>query len=304
MIKTKLVGLVAATHTPFSSDGALNLSAVERQSEHLLQHRVQTAFIGGTTGESSSLTFEERRQLAARWIEVARGSALRVIVHVGGNCLADARALARQAGQLGAFAISALAPSYFKPATLPLLIDSMAEIAGAAPELPFYYYEIPLLTGIGFSPSAFLAEASGRIPNLAGIKFTSSNLIEYQLCAAAREGSFDIPFGVDEMLLAGLSLGAVGAVGSTYNFAAPVYHRLMQAFAAGDPAAARLEQFRSVQLVAVLARRGYMAAAKALMEMLGVPAGPARLPHGRLSGNEQSGLRKDLEDLGYFAWGA
>lgn len=300
MTKTKLRGLVAAAHTPFLTDGALNLAAVEKQAEHLLKNQVETAFIGGTTGEWSSLSLEERRQLAVRWMKVTRGTTLRVIVHLGANCLGDSQALARQAQQLGAFAISALAPFYFKPATVPLLVQSMADIAAAAPELPFYYYEIPSLTGIVLPPSAFLEQGAERIPNLAGVKFTSSDLIEFQRCAAAHSSGFDIPFGVDEMLLAGLSMGAIGAVGSTYNFAAPVYHRLMRAFAGGDLASARAEQYRSVQIVSVLARRGYMAAAKALMTMLGVDVGPPRLPHGRLSAEEQSVLKKDLEKIGFF----
>src|SRR5689334_4821596 len=108
-----LTGLIAATHTPFHSDGSLNLAVVEAQAAHLLQHGITAAFIGGTTGESHSLTLDERRALAERWIEVTRGTKLKVIVHVGGNCLADARALATQAQKIGAAAISALAPSYF-----------------------------------------------------------------------------------------------------------------------------------------------------------------------------------------------
>jgi N-acetylneuraminate lyase len=276
----------------------LTLAAVERQAEHLLANGVETAFIGGTTGEWSSLTLEERRHLTRRWMEVARGSKLKVLVHVGAHCLSDSRTLAREAQELGALAVSALAPSYFKPASVASLVECMAEIAGAAPELPFYYYEIPSLTGIALSPSAFLEAAADPIPNLAGIKFTSSNFVEYQLCLAARDRRFDIPFGMDEMLLAALSMGAVGAVGSTYNFAAPIYHRIQQAFAAGDLDAARQDQLLSVRMVNALASRGYMSAAKAVMTMLGVDVGPARLPHGRLTREQLDGLRKEWEELG------
>ena len=104
------------------------------------------------------------------------------------------------------------------------------------------------------------------------------------------------------IILAALALGAKGAVGSTYNFAAPIYHRLLQAFAAGDLAAARAEQFRSVQTIAVLAARGYMGAAKATMKMLGVDVGPARLPNGSLNPEQQAALRTELEKLGFFDW--
>ncbi len=297
-----ITGLVAATHTPFHADGSLNLSIVEKQAAHLSSKGVSYAFIGGTTGESSSLMLEERRSLAVRWMEVTRGSKLKVIVHVGANCLADARNLAAQAQQLGAVAISAVAPSYFKPGSVARLTDCVADIAAAAPELPLYYYEIPLLTGINLPPSEFLAQAADRIPNLAGIKFTSSNLMEYQLCRAFRDGAFDIPFGFDEMMLGALALGATGAVGSSFNFAAPIYLRVMKAFAAGDLKSAREEQFRSVQLIQVLASRGYMGAAKATMKMLGVDVGPARLPNGNLDTAQQTALRADLEQLGFFEW--
>src|SRR5258708_5905793 len=112
-MNAKLHGLVAAVHTPFTSDGLLNLNAVERQAEHLRANRIEAVFVGGTTGESHSLTVEERLALAQRWREVVRGSGMRLVVHVGSNCLADARTLAAQAEQLRADAVAALAPSYF-----------------------------------------------------------------------------------------------------------------------------------------------------------------------------------------------
>ena len=204
---------------------------------------------------------------------------MRVIVHVGANALTDARDLAADAQQLGAHAIAALAPSYFKPRSLDALIACAADIAAAAPGTPFYFYDIPSMTGVSFPMCDFLAQAADCIPTLAGLKFTNSDLMSFQLCLHADNGAWDVPFGCDEFLLAALSLGATGAVGSTYNFAAPIYHRLMRAFAAGDLATARTEQFRSVQLVRLLAGVGFMGAAKAVMGMLGVAVGPARLPN-------------------------
>src|SRR5204862_3480062 len=99
-----------------------------------------------------------------------------------------------------------------------------------------------------------------------------------------------------------VALGATGAVGSSFNFAAPIYHRVLHAFASGDLKSARDEQFRSVQLIATLASRGYMGAAKATMKMLGVDVGPARLPNGSLNREEEPALRADLEKLGFFNW--
>jgi N-acetylneuraminate lyase len=295
-----LHGLVAATHTPFHADGSLNLAAIESQAAHVLRNGISHVFIGGTTGEYSSLTLEERLALAQRWTEIARGTALSVIVHVGSNCLADSRTLAAQARQLGAAAIGALTPSYFKPRSVDSLIACCADIAAAAPDLPFYYYDIPAFTGVALSVVEFLEKAGTRIPTLAGIKFTNPDLMAYLQCLHA--GEWDIPWGIDEWMLGALATGARGFVGSTYNFAAPVYQRLGAAYERGDFAAARLEQHRSGQLIALLVRHGFMGAAKATMTMLGVEVGPARLPNGSLTADQAKVLRADLEALGFFDW--
>lgn len=301
-MKLILSGLVAATHTPLHPDGQLNLGGVARQAEYLLTNGVKSVFIGGTTGESHSLTVEERLALAQRWSEVVRGTELRLVVHVGSNALADAKVLAAQAQDLGAAAISALAPSYFKPRDLESLVLCCAEVAGAAPELPFYYYDIPSMTGVHLSAPKFLESAAERIPTLAGIKFSNIDMIAYQQCLQTQGGRFDMPWGTDEALLAALALGASGAVGSTYNFAAPLYLRILSAFAAGDLAAARVDQFRSVQLVELLAGYGFMGAAKTLMGFLGVDVGPARAPNSNLTPQQATTLRTSLEQLGFFDW--
>ncbi len=298
----RLHGLVAATHTPFHADGSLNLAVVEQQAAHMLKNEVGVVFIGGSTGESLSLTIEERLQLAQRWSDVVRGSDLRLVVHVGTNCVDDARAMSAQAEKLGAAAIAAVAPSYFKPRDLETLIATVARIASAAPATPFYYYDIPVLTGLSHSMPDFLAQAPGRIPTLAGLKFTNPDLMAYQCVLRADGGKWDVPFGLDEFMLGALALGARGAVGSGYNFAAPIYTRLLRAFAAGDLAAAREEQFRGVCLIKLLASHGYMGAAKATMQMLGVDVGPARLPNGTLSTAQVATLRAGLEAMGFFDW--
>lgn len=298
----RITGLVAATHTPFTDSGDLNLAGIERQAEHLAKTGVSTVFIGGTTGECSSLSLDERLALAARWSEVGKSTGQRVIVHVGTNGLPDAKALVAQANRQGAVAVAALAPSYFKPKTLDDLVAWCAAVAAAAPELPFYYYDIPGLTGVTHSAAAFLERASPRIPNLAGVKFTNPDLMTYQQCRHVEDGYYDILWGTDESLIAALAVGGAGAVGSSYNFAAPIYARLMAAFARGDLATARLEQWRSVQLITELANVGYMAAAKAVMGMLGVPVGPARLPHASLDAATVSRLRDRLDAIGFFGW--
>lgn len=297
-----LHGLVAAPHSPFQADGRLHLAAVEQQAQHLLRHGVGTVFIGGTTGEWPSLAVDERLALTARWLAVAQGTPLKVVVHVGANCLEEARLLAADAQRRGAVSIGAVAPSYFKPVSVADLVEWCAAVAAAAPDTPFYYYDIPALTGISLPMPDFLEQAAERIPNFAGLKYTGGDLMAYQRCLRAAGGTLDVAWGRDEWLLAALALGAKGAVGSTYNFAAALYHRLLRAFERGDWAAARLEQYRSVQLIELLARYGFLAASKVVMEMVGVGVGPVRLPLRRLSEAEMQSLRREVEQLGFWEW--
>ena len=297
-----LRGIIAATHTPFGADAALNLAAVETQAAHFSARAVGTVFIGGSTGESHSLTLEERRQLTQRWMEISQVGGIKVIVHVGSNCLSDAVELARQAGQFNATAIAMVAPSYFKPRSPEILVECCKSVAQAAPETPFYYYDIPPLTGLKFSMPQFMEMAAAQIPNFAGLKFSNPDLMEFQLCQRACNGERDVFWGCDEYLLSALALGARGGIGSTYNFAPQLGQGVMTAFENKDFEAARKAQFRIVQWVQLLTSYSYLPAAKAVMTMLGVPVGPARLPHDNLSAEQLKSLRADLEKLGFFEW--
>ena len=302
MKNRRLTGFVAATHTPFKADGTLNLAMVEAQAAHLLRNSIRTAFIGGSTGECHSLSLQERLQLTERWVQVARGTPVQIAVHVGSNCLGDAQALAAQAGKLGVAAISALAPSYFKPRNLTGLVEWCAAIAAAAPQTPFYYYDIPTLTGVHYPMVDFLAQAADRIPTLLGIKFTSYDLFSYQLCLRLDGGMFDVLWGADEALLAALSLGGQNAIGTSYNYAAPVFHRLLRAVRSGALQDAAQEQFRIAQLIQLFARYGVLAATKVVMGLLGVEVGPVRLPHANLTAEQRATFRTELEELGFFDW--
>ena len=299
----KFHGLCPATHTPFHGDGRLNLDVVERQAAHLLARQIDRVFIGGTTGESASLTVAERLALGDRWAAVARATGIKVVVHVGAQCLADAAELAAQAQRNQASAVSMIAPSYFKPRTLDDLVASCAQVAAAAPGLPFYYYDIPAMTGIaGFPVDDFLRAAAPRIPNLAGVKYSNPDLGAYLLGKRLDGGKYDLPWGIDEYFLAALTMGAQGGVGSTYNFVPGPLQRMMAAFPQGDLATCQLEQDRMMQVIRIVARRGYMGCAKALMTHLGVPVGPARLPNGNPDAAGVKAMLGELDAIGFFAW--
>jgi N-acetylneuraminate lyase len=298
---SRLTGLIAAPFAPFHADGSLNLDCIERYAPMLAANGCSGAFVNGTTGESLSLTVDERRQVAERWVAAApKGFA--VIVHVGHPCLADSRTLAAHAQALGAAALGFMAPCFFRPATVDDLVACCAEVAAAAPRLPFYYYHIPSMTGVGLPAVDFFRAAADRIPNLAGAKFTYEDLCDFGQCLDFQGGRFDLLYGRDEALLAGLVLGARGAVGTTYSFAAPLYRRLLEAFQAGDLAAARHAQEQSRAMVDLLRRRGGLPAFKAAMNLTALDCGPCRLPLRTLTEDETCRLRADLDALGFFAY--
>jgi N-acetylneuraminate lyase len=284
------------------SDGELNLDAIERYADMLVASGVKGAFVCGSTGEFASLTVDERMRVAGRWIE-ASGDALKVIVHVGSTCLADARALASHAQETGADAVAAVPPYYIRPAGVDDLVEFCSGIASAAPGLPFYYYHIPSMAGVDIEVADFLAKGSGRIPNLAGAKFTHEDLMDFGRCVRLADGAFNMLFGRDEILLSALAHGARGAVGTTYNYAAPLYLRLMEAFDAGDMDGARSEQARAVEMIEILTKAGGpLSCGKAVMKMLGVDCGPPRPPLRSPSGEEAAALRAELERIGFFEY--
>jgi len=294
-----LSGLIAASFTPFAADGQLNLAQVPVLAADLKRNRVSGAFICGTTGEGNSLTTQERQDVASAWA-ACKPAELSLIVHVGHNSLAESILLAKHAVGVGADAVAMLPPCAPRPTTLLDLVESCALVAAAVPNLAFYYYHMPEATGVDFDMADFLAMAAPRIPNLSGVKFTHEKLMDFGQALAFDPSRYTILHGRDQILLAALAIGAKGAVGSTYNYAAPIYLRLMTAFAAGDIATARREQAFAVRFIEVMLRHGGLPAGKAIMRLIGLDCGGVRLPMRSLDAAAEKSLKTGLEEVGFF----
>jgi len=296
----KLNGLIAAPFTPMKEDGSLNLPVVEKYARKLKQDGIQGVFVCGTTGEGYSLTLEERKLVLLEWLRFQKRD-FKVIAHVGCISYFQSAELARHASEAGVSAISAMGPSFFQPTRADELVGYCARIAQEAPEVPFYYYHIPAMSGVNVSMKQFLTQASVTIPNLQGIKFTHNNLMEMQQCMMFGDGSLDIVHGYDEVLLGGLALGAKAAIGSTYNYMGPLYCQLISQFGEGNLEAARDLQRYSVKVVEVLLKyRGGVVCGKAIQSLSGIECGPCRLPLQTLSDDEIYALQKDLDAIEFF----
>lgn len=293
----RLTGIIAATFTPMTEKGEVDLAQIPGFVEHLLARGVDGFYVCGSTGEGVSMTSEERRLVAETFVQAVEGRKP-VIVQVGHNSLPEACELAAHAASIKATAISATPPSYFKINSVSQLSDCIAEIAGAAPDLPFYYYHIPAVTGALVDMPEFLSSASDRIPNLAGIKFTSPAIWEYQCCVELSAGRFDCLYGHDEMLLPSLAVGAIGAVGSTYNIAPGLYRRIIDSFEAGDLILARRYQAQANAMIRLLLKMGGLPAMKAIMGACGYDCGPVRQPLQALSSAQRQQLLAGFQLLG------
>lgn len=292
----KIKSLIAATYAPMNQDTSLNLDLISSYSDFLANNKVAGAFVNGSTGDFTSLTVNERMDIVEAWAEIKRDD-FALINHVGHTSLKVAKELATHSAEM-VDAIATLSPFYFKPPSLESLVEYCSQIAACAPELPFYYYHIPVLTGANFSMLEFLKLASVRIPNLAGIKFTNNNLIDYSYCKKYSNGEYNILFGIDEIFLASLPLGAEGWVGSTYNHIAPLYHKVKNAFDKGDMKLASELQTKAMVFVDILNNKGgFNGTAKSYMKTLGIDCGPSRYPHKTLSIMELDEVTKELEDL-------
>lgn len=293
----KVKNLIAATYAPMNQDGSLNVGKIKDYSQFLIRNKIEGAFMNGSTGDFASLSIAERKEITLAWSK-NKSSNLYLIDHVGHTSLKEAKELAAFASDK-VDAIASLAPFYFKLNSVDKLVEYCKEVAASAPNLPFYYYHIPILSGANLDMKIFLAKADEVIPNLAGIKFTNDNLIDFKYCRDFKNGKFNILFGVDEKFIKSLPLNATGWVGSTYNHLAPLYYKIKALYNKGNILEAEELQAKAVQFVELLdSKGGFNGVAKGFMRVLGVDCGPSRFPHTTLSDDQYIIIKKQLDELG------
>ncbi|RZK48896.1 MAG: N-acetylneuraminate lyase [Pedobacter sp.] len=295
----RIKGLIAATFAGYHPDGTINLNIIPTLVEQLIEDGVNGVFVCGTNGEGPNLTVEERMAIAEAYVKAANKRIL-IFVHVGHTAITESRKLAAHAQQIGADAISSVAAFYFKPNTVENLMLCMQQIAAAAPALPFYYYHIPAMTGVNLDMVEFLEVVDGKIPNFAGIKYTAASLHEYQACLAYKDNKFDILYGYDELLLPALAVGAKGAIGSTYNFAAPIYTKVIAYFEKGNLELAQKEHLKAVQMVRCLVKYPPIPAQREIMKWKGYDLGPCRLPLVPLTNMQAEEFKRSLSVIGFL----
>lgn len=293
-MKNKLFsGVMPALITPFDDSGALMENAVRNIIEHELNMGVNGFYVNGATGEGLYLPEKTRMQLAEIAVDMCRGRGV-IINHVGAVDSCSAMRLAKHAGEIGCSAVSSLVPNYVSSFTTEQVLDYYKRISDAS-GLPVLVYCTGLLKD---DPYAFMEKAINT-GNVIGLKYTMPNYYNMQRIAQLNGGDINVINGPDETLICGLTMGADGGIGSTYNLMGDWYVELYSAFRAGDFQKARDMQFRINRVITVLLRHDCIAAIKECMNMMGFDAGSVAYPGKRFSPEQRAALAADMNAAGF-----
>ncbi|XP_060584747.1 N-acetylneuraminate lyase-like [Ruditapes philippinarum] len=287
----RLKELIAAPFTPLNQDGEINYSLLAQYADYMVNTNFTGIFINGSLAEGLSMTLDERKRLAEAWMKASDGR-LQVVVHVGTNCIKDAQELARHAEEIKVDAIAAFSPSYYKPENEEVLLEVMSQISSAAPNTPFYYYDINFCTGLYINARKFMEMAKKKIPTLRGLKNSSRELPDAH--AVTKVEDCQVLIGTDVQYLSCLALEMPGVVVASYL--GNVFSDMRKAFDSGDVTTARKLQNTAEAVNSIRAKYGGgINVAKYIFKILtGMDVGPVRLPLRQMSLDQFENMKKDF----------
>lgn len=290
----KLGTVITAMVTPFTDDLRVDLKRTAELTEHLIELGSDGLLVTGTTGESPTLTAEEKVALWETVIKAARGR-VPVMLGTGSNNTEQSIALTQKAEQVGGDAILLVTPYYNKPPQNALYAHFKA-IAGAT-KLPVMLYNVPGRTSRNIDPPTVLRLAQD-VPNIVALKEAGGNLDQVsEICRKAPAG-FTVYSGDDSLTLPMLSVGAQGIVSVASHLIAGELRQMIASFTAGDWQKARDIHLKYFPLFKGLFFTTSPSPVKAAMKMTGFPVGGLRLPLLPLTEKEEEYLRGILVEVG------
>lgn len=264
--------VLTAMVTPFAADGRLDLDAAQRLAKWLVARGSDGLVVAATTGEATVLADAERLDLVRA---VCEAVTVPVIAGMGSNDTAHSVELTRQAQGLGAAGVISVSPYYSRPPQAG--IEAHCRAVADATRLPVMLYDVPLRTGRRVAREVLL-RLFREVPNIVALKDATGD--PPAAAALLAEAQFDLYSGDDACTLPLLAVGAVGVVGTTTHWAAPLFARLIDAMRTGALAEARALNARLQPSFAYVNSDEcvFTMAIKALLPLLGVEAGVCRLP--------------------------
>lgn len=283
----ELKGIFTALLTPFDNDNKINKAALEQLVRHNVKLGVQGFYVGGSTAEAFLLTTEERKQV----MQIVKEAApeVKLIAHIGSVSEDEALELSLYAKELGYDAISSVAPFYYKFSfeEIKNYYFRLAEKSG----MPMIVYHFPAFSGVSMGVkeiSTFLDREE-----FIGIKFTSNDFFTLEQVRAKYPDKL-IYNGYDEMFLAGVSMGADGGIGSTYNFMADKFVKIHELFMNQQIVEAQKLQKEANRIITILCQIGVMQAEKEVLNQLGIPFGVCRKPFAEPTQEQKDLIAKEI----------
>lgn len=290
MAQKKFDGIFTALLTPFDKNDCVNTKALSELVKFNLKMGVRGFYVTGSTGEAFLLSTEERKLVMDTVRDAAPDATL--IAHIGSPRAKEALELAKYAKELGYDAISSVAPIYYKY-SFDEIKNYYYGLADAG-KLPMLVYHIPTFSGVNFGVGEmrqFLCD-----DRFMGIKYTSNDFFMLEQCKSNFPDKI-VYNGFDEMFLCGLSMGADGAIGSTYNFMADKFVKIHELFKAGNIAEAQKLQIKANEIIALLCKVGVMPAEKEVLNLLGYDMGDCRHPFSPLSDEAKKLVKEQILPL-------
>ncbi len=285
--------VVTAMVTPFRDDHTLDLDGAQVLARHLLDHGTDSIVVAGSTGESPTLTHAEKLDLFRAVIEAAEGRG-GVICGTGTYNTAETIELSRQAQELGADGLLIVTPYYSKPPQRGLL-EHFTKVASEV-DLPVIAYNIPGRTGIRLEHRTLLQMA--EVPNIVAVKDSTGDFQAISRLISEAPTDFEIYSGDDWATFGYMCLGAVGVVSVAAHVVGDRIHHMTDLVESGDIPAARKVHEELTPLFNALFITTNPIPVKTALRILGLPAGPPRLPLVPATADEHERIHKALSDAG------
>lgn len=285
MKKVLFTGACTALVTPFLG-GQVNYPMMERLLQRQLDAGIRSVVVCGTTGESPTLSDTEKLELFRRCKEFA-GDSMQIICGTGSNDTGHAVELSIAAQEAGADALLVVTP-YYNKANPEGLFAHYLSIAHAV-SIPVIIYNVPGRTGMDVPVSVY--QRLSRVPNIAGVKEASTDIVKIARIRNACGGDLPIWSGNDDEAVAAMALGAQGVISVLSNVLPVETQAMTQASLAGDFDTASALQCQMLPLIDALFAEVNPIPVKAAMEMIGYDCGPCRLPLAALSKENREKLR-------------
>jgi 4-hydroxy-tetrahydrodipicolinate synthase len=285
-------GVLPALTTPFTESGIIDREGLGRNIAFVEKGGVSGVLTCGTTGESATLSTREHKELIDVTVECAT---VPVIAGTGSNNTLEAVELTAYAADAGADGALVISPYYNKPNAAGL-IKHFSAVAGAA-DIPVIIYNVPSRTGQNI-PLEVITELAG-ISNIVGIKEASGSLQQVsRILEETADEDFVVFSGEDDLTYPVVALGGAGVISVVANVAPAKTVAMADAAAKGDFAAARQLHFELAPLIRALFCETNPIPVKRAMELMGLAAGPLRLPLAPISADNEAKLVEALRATG------